>query len=232
MVTTFDPSLLFVILGDIDRFGHADLTGTTLKVSRPLALADTDQQVKRFVDHLKATGKWAHSIVIVLADHSMDWSLPHQFISLSARSRTTRSWPARSDRPERWRRTALLARRRVAEGDGDQEDDRDRRGHHRRPGSPRPGRDPGVAARTERGRRDRLLQGRVTVHRPVADLNPIPGNHGAPATQADPFFVSGGHPVCRGEALVRARHHGGRGSLGRFFQLSAPRGRWDGISRL
>src|SRR3546814_3961304 len=31
MVTTHDPELMFVNLGDVDRVGHADLTGTTLQ---------------------------------------------------------------------------------------------------------------------------------------------------------------------------------------------------------
>ena len=68
-----DPSLMFVNLGDIDRFGHGDLTGTTLQVARRLALADTDRQVSRFVDLLRSSGRWKNSVVIVLADHSMDW---------------------------------------------------------------------------------------------------------------------------------------------------------------
>ena len=58
MVDEFDPDLVFVNLGDIDRVGHSDLTGTTLKAARTAALASTDLQVGRFVDMLKNTGRW------------------------------------------------------------------------------------------------------------------------------------------------------------------------------
>ena len=107
----FDPSLMFVNLGDIDRFGHADLTGTTLQVARRLALADTDLQVQRFVDALKASGAWEHAVVIVLADHSMDWSTPGQ---RDQPGRAARGRPAarrqRADRRQRRRRPPLLDR--------------------------------------------------------------------------------------------------------------------------
>ena len=45
MLDDYDPHLMFVNLGDIDRFGHADLTGGSLKVLRRLALASTDALV-------------------------------------------------------------------------------------------------------------------------------------------------------------------------------------------
>ena len=35
MLDEFDPSLMFVNLGDIDRFGHADLTARTLQARPP-----------------------------------------------------------------------------------------------------------------------------------------------------------------------------------------------------
>eukprot|EP01031_Cornospumella_fuschlensis_P018292 gene18292-22384_t len=80
MVEELDPHLMFVNLGDIDRFGHTDFTGTTVRLARKLALVDTDLLVGRFVDMLKSTGRWDDSIVIVLADHSMDWSRPDRVI--------------------------------------------------------------------------------------------------------------------------------------------------------
>ena len=84
MVDAADPDLMFVNLGDIDRFGRADPTGATpLQVARRLALAGTDLQVGRFVDHLVATGRWERSVLVLLADHSMDWSTPQAAISLA-----------------------------------------------------------------------------------------------------------------------------------------------------
>ena len=40
MVEELDPHLVFVNLGDIDRFGHADLTGDDVRLARQLALAE------------------------------------------------------------------------------------------------------------------------------------------------------------------------------------------------
>ena len=36
MIEEMDPNLVFVNLGDIDRFGHADFTGTTVQAQRRL----------------------------------------------------------------------------------------------------------------------------------------------------------------------------------------------------
>ena len=83
MVEEFDPDLVFVNLGDVDRVGHSDLTGTTLKAARTAALASTNVQIGRFVDLLKSSGRWSSAMVIVLADHSMDWSVPQNTISLT-----------------------------------------------------------------------------------------------------------------------------------------------------
>ncbi len=84
MIEEFDPNLVFVNLGDVDRMGHADVTGPVdLRAMRQAALADTDAQVSRLVDLLKSSGRWKDSVVIVLADHSMDWSNPDKVISLT-----------------------------------------------------------------------------------------------------------------------------------------------------
>ena len=83
MVERFDPNLVFVNLGDCDRVGHSDLTGTTLQAARQAALVDVDTQVGRFVDLLRSSGRWEHSVVLVLADHSMDWSRPDRLVSLA-----------------------------------------------------------------------------------------------------------------------------------------------------
>ena len=72
MVNSADPDLLFANFGDVDRIGHADITGTTVQAARTAALASADLQVGRLVDHLVATGRWSTSVLVVLADHSMD----------------------------------------------------------------------------------------------------------------------------------------------------------------
>lgn len=236
MVTKFDPNLLFVNLGDIDRFGHADLTGvTSLKVTRNLALGGTDQQVKRFVNHLKKTGKWESSIVIVLADHSMDWSLLHKLISLAGPLDEDPLLKGKVEIAQNggaellyWRgpaaqRTQAIARMRsIAQ------------------------RTKGVLAAYDRKATPSLRLGpnagdvvvyckagwRFTDPTPLS--NPIPGNHGHPATQPIPFFISGGHPSVpkRKASPSLATTVDVAPTLGKFFGLKAPSGRWDGIARL
>jgi len=69
---------------------------------------------------------------------------------------------------------------------------------------------------------------------PYPQSNPIPGNHGHPATRPIPFFISGGHPIVprNQRSAAEARTVDVAPTLGRFFGLHAPRGAWDGRSRL
>ena len=84
-IDAHDPRFAFVNLGDIDRMGHVDVTGAGPRpVARTVVLADTDRQLGRVVDHLRDTGRWGRSVLILLADHSMDWSVPHQVVSVRA----------------------------------------------------------------------------------------------------------------------------------------------------
>ena len=235
MVTTFDPDLVFVNLGDIDRFGHADITGTTLRAARSLALTDTDQQVKRFIDHLKATGRWASSIVIVLADHSMDWSTPDKFVSLSGALGADPLLAGKVEIAQNggaellyWRGSAadkasavarMLAIARAT---------------------------PGVLEAHDRAATSSLRlgpnAGEVVVYckagwrftDPSQVSNPIPGNHGHPATRPIPFFIAGGHPIVPAGTASSAVAHtvDVAPTLGTFFGLKAPSGSWDGSSRL
>lgn len=195
MVDETDPDLVFVNLGDVDRVGHADLTGTSLGVLRAAALSATDHYVGRFVSELRESGRWDSSVIMVVADHSMDWSHGHKLISLQG--------PLEVDK-------ALTGKVAIAQNGG--ADLLSFTG----PAAERPA----AVARM----RDIALatSGVLSVHRPeelrlapdCADLvvycragwrfsdptpvsNPIPGNHGHPATEPIPFFVSGGHPRVR-----------------------------------
>ena len=60
MLDEVDPHLMFVNLGDIDRFGHSDLTGPLgIKAARRAALADTDdpgRPVRRRAQVVAAAG--------------------------------------------------------------------------------------------------------------------------------------------------------------------------------
>ncbi|GAA4698836.1 alkaline phosphatase family protein [Nocardioides conyzicola] len=235
MLEDFDPNLMFVNLGDIDRFGHADITGPLgLKATRRAALADTDAQVGRFIDALHDQGKWSHSIVIVLADHSMDWSTPDHVISLTA--------PLAAD-------PLLAGKVQIADNGGadllywtgpaSQRADAVRR--MRRIARAQPG------VLSAHDRRERTLRlgpqaGDVVVFCKAgwrfsdpdpATSNPIPGNHGHPATRAIPFFIAGGHSVVRRRADTRvARTVDVAPTLASFFKAGHPRGGYDGRALL
>lgn len=231
-----DPDFMFVNLGDIDRMGHSDLTGTTVVAARAAALADTDLQVTRLVNAIKGVpGRWESSMLVFLADHSMDWSLPHKLVSLA---------PVFEASP-------LLAGR-VAIADNGGADlcywtgpDADR-----------------AAAIEEMLRLSRAHEGVLEAHDvaatpelrlgpeagdvlvscrsgwrfsdPSATSNPVPGNHGHPATYPIPFFLAGGHPIVpRGTASsVQAFTIDVAPTVAAFFGISAPAEGWDGTSRL
>jgi predicted AlkP superfamily pyrophosphatase or phosphodiesterase len=230
MLEELDPDLMFVNLGDIDRFGHADLTGTSLRLTRRLALADTDAQVGRFVDALHQQDTWRDSVVVVLADHSMDWSTPGNVVSLA---------PLLAADP------LLAGQVQIADnggadllywtGDPALLDDAVRRMREIARAQP------GVLAAHDR--RQPFLRlgpeaGDVVVYcragwrfsDPDLFANPIPGNHGHPATRAIPFFLTGGHPVVRkGRVSTRmARTVDVAPTLAAYFGVGSPRGGYDG----
>jgi arylsulfatase A-like enzyme len=231
MVDGPDPDLVFVNFGDTDRVGHSDLTGTSLRAGRTLALADTDLQVGRFVDHLRRTGRWERSVVVVLADHSMDWSLPTAVVSVDA---------ILGDRPD------LRGSIQIAQNGG---------ADLLYWTGPSGGREAGLA---EVRRLVAAHPGVLSVHEPAelrlgveaGDLvaycragwrftdptplsNPIPGNHGHPVTEPIPFLVAGGHPtVRRGVVLgAPARTVDVAPTVGALFGLGAPLGGYDGTAR-
>ncbi len=231
MVDAVDPDLVLVNFGDTDRVGHSDLTGTTLQVARRLALANTDLQIGRFVAHLQDTGRWTSSVLLVLADHSMDWSLPHRIVSVDAILQT---------RPD-LRSSLAIAQNGGADllywiGPGAQrraglaEVSRLVAAHPgvlsvRPPGELRLGREAGdLVAYCRPG-------WRFTDPTPVS--NPIPGNHGHPVTEPIPFLVSGGHPAVRRGAVLRApaRTVDVAPTVGALFRLGPPRGGYDGTAR-
>jgi hypothetical protein len=63
--------------------------------------------------------------------------------------------------------------------------------------------------------------------------NPIPGNHGHPATEQIPFVISGGHPaVARGQVSPAPAHTMDVApTVAALFGLAAPDGGWDGQAR-
>lgn len=235
MVEEFDPNLVFVNLGDIDRVGHSDLTGTTLRVARDAALLQTDTLVGQFLDSLRAGPRWEDTMVIVLADHSMDWSIPTNVISLQA--------PLEADPmlagkfvigdnggadlvywtgPAREREKAIKRIIDIASETEGVLKAWDRRTPWLRLG-PEAGE---VVVFCEAG-------WRFSDPDPVTS-NPIPGNHGHPATRSIPFFIGGGHPaVERGRVSPKhARTIDVAPTVMRFFGMPTPKRRYDGKVRI
>ena len=236
MVDEFDPDMMFVNLGDVDRLGHSDVTGTTLELARETALADTNVQVERFLDHLKEVpGRWESALVVVLADHSMDWSLPQQTVSLKAAFDQATDLTGHFEIAQNggadlvyWtgsastRAAALAKMRTLALAT------------------------PGVfqahvidqtpSLRLDAKAGDLLVYCKAgwRFSDPQPTSNPIPGNHGHPATEPIPFFLGGGSPVvARGVARSdRAHTMDVAPTLGAYYGLKAPSTGWEGVSRL
>jgi hypothetical protein len=238
IVEEFDPHLVFVNLGDVDRVGHTDLTGgLSLELLRRTALVATDLQVKRFVDMLKSTGRWERSLVVVLADHSMDWSLPHKVVSLSS--------PFAAD-------PLLKGKVAVAQNGGANLVYWTGPASQRQAGVDRivaiAKAQAGVLGVYDRARVPSLRLGAnagdVVVYcragwrfsDPHVLANPIPGNHGHPTTEPIPFFLAGGHPaVPRGRTSpLVATTVDVTPTVAHFLGLPFPTGRWawDGRSLL
>lgn len=237
MVTDYDPHLLFVNLGDIDRFGHTDVTGPLgVRALRRLALVQTDTLIGQFVELLKEQGHWEHSMLIVLADHSMDWSRPDRVISLAGpldddaflRGKVQIADNGGADLlywtgPRSQREEAVRRMRRIASRVAGVHSTHDRRADWLRLG-PEAG---DVVAFAQQG-------WRFSDPDPITS-NPIPGNHGHLVTRSIPFFISGGHPaVPRRRASSSVAHTVDVApTVADFFGLrGTPGGGWDGRSRL
>jgi hypothetical protein len=68
---------------------------------------------------------------------------------------------------------------------------------------------------------------------PYVVSNPIPGNHGHPATEPIPFFISGGSPLVAPGTVSSepARTADVAPTIGTIYGLKAPNGGYDGTSR-
>ncbi len=237
MIDEFDPAMMFVNLGDVDRVGHSDLTGTTLKAARTAALASTNLQVGRFVDKLKSTGTWASSMIIVLADHSMDWSLPQQTISLTSAFDADPTltgnfeiaqnggadlvyWtgPASGRSGRVWRRCARIALATAG----------------RLPGPPVIDQTPSLRLGPEGRRPAGVVQGRLAVQRPRPAEQPDPRQPRPPGHRADPVLHRGWRSSVKKGVARSAKAHtmDVAPTLGAYFGVKAPGSGWEGTSRL
>ena len=199
-ITDHAPRFTFVNLGDMDRFGHMDLSGTSLRVARNQAIYNSDHKLWDLEQFLRSTGRWERSVLIVLSDHGMDWSEPLRLISAAGAidadpvlrgsfgiaqnggaDTFTYLGPAGD-------RDAALARLREVVGT--------------LPGVNR------LYNPSELSLGDRAGDLVATCHQgwrfsdPTPFSNPIPGNHGHEVTKGIPFFISGGHAVVRRGQVV------------------------------
>ncbi len=237
MLESLDPHLMFVNLGDIDRVGHSDFTGPLgVKAARRLALSETDAQVGRFIDALHDAGTWEDSMIIVLADHSMDWSRPDRVVTLQGpmdddpflAGKVVIADNGGADLlywtgPKAQTEEAIKRMRAVARRVPGVHSIHDRRSDWMRLG-PEAG---DLVVFCKAG-------WRFSDPNPVSS-NPIPGNHGHQATRSIPFFISGGHPmVPRRQASDTVAHtHDVAPTVAHFFGMRGrPRGGWDGRTRL
>ena len=116
MVEDLDPHLMFVNLGDIDRYGHTDFTGPLGGQGAAPARAGQDRHLRRPVRRpcSSRAARGATRCSIVLADHSMDWSTTGN-VGQPGRRRSTEDPLLRgrvADRRQRRRRPPLLDRSR------------------------------------------------------------------------------------------------------------------------
>ena len=199
-ITDHAPRFTFVNLGDMDRFGHMDLSGTSLRLARNQAIYNSDHKLWDLEQFLRSTGRWERSVIIVLADHGMDWSEPLRLISAAGAidadpALRGRFGIAQNGGADTFAylgpasdRGAALARLREVVG--------------ALPGVNRLY-DPSELSLGERG--GDLV---ATCHPgwrfsdPTPFSNPIPGNHGHEVTLGIPFFISGGHAVVRRGQVV------------------------------
>ncbi len=231
MIDRFDPNLVFVNLGDVDRVGHSDLSGPVLQGARKAALASSDVQIGRFVDHLRATGRWRNSVVVVLADHSMDWSLVTNLVSvaqiLSSRPDLRDSVQIGQNGgadliywigPEAGRAAGLAEIRQLVTA---------------HPGVLSVQSPPELRLGPEAGDLVCFTRAGWRFSDTTPFSNPLPGNHGHPVTEPIPFLVSGGHPTVRRGAVSSepARTVDVAPTVGTLFGLPAPTGGYDGTAR-
>ncbi|SDI03300.1 Predicted pyrophosphatase or phosphodiesterase, AlkP superfamily [Arthrobacter subterraneus] len=231
MVDAADPDLVFTNLGDVDRMGHSDLSGTTLQAARTAALASTDRQVGRFIDHLTATGKWDTSVLLVLADHSMDWSIPTNVISVDLILREREDLRSQVVIAQNGGADLLYWTGPAASRDSGLAEVSSLVAAH-----------PGVLAVAdpsslrlgpEAGDLIATCRAGWRFSDPYVVSNPIPGNHGHPATEPIPFFISGGSPRVRAGVVSseQARTIDVAPTLGFLFGMNAPAGGYDGTAR-
>jgi arylsulfatase A-like enzyme len=188
-------------------------------------------QVGRFIDPLKSPGKWESSVVMVLADHSMDWSIPTNVISVDL---------ILQSRPD-LQNSIAIAQNGGADllyWTGSEADSTAGLAAVERLVSAHEGelsvnRPADLRLGTEAGDLLAFCRAGWRFSDPYVASNPIPGNHGHPATEPVPFFISGGSPlVAKGTVSSEAaRTADVAPTIGGIYGLKPPAGGYDGTAR-
>jgi ectonucleotide pyrophosphatase/phosphodiesterase family member 5 len=228
-----DPDFAFISLGDVDRSGHSDPTGETLLPAfRTAVLTQTDQQIGRLVDHLVRDGRWSSTVLIVTADHSMDWSLPNRIVSLRS---------AYDSDPD------VAGSYEIGQNGGAgllyfTGDDADKRDHvvarmrdiarsMEGVAAVRPTADPELRLGGKAGDLAVFIEPGWRFTDPDAWSNPIPGNHGHLVTLDIPFLVTGGSELVRHGTIVRdamASNLDIAPTVAALFRVDPPSGGYEG----
>ena len=81
----WDPPMFGVAtLADVAETGRIDASGVTGAAAlRAAALANTDAQIRMFVEGLRSIDAWRSTILFVVSDHGTDWSLPSSFVDVT-----------------------------------------------------------------------------------------------------------------------------------------------------
>jgi len=78
------PQFGLLSLGDGAEAGSIDPAGVAgISPARLAVLAHADAQIRYLIENLKALDFWKDTILFVVSDHGMDWSLPGGFVSLT-----------------------------------------------------------------------------------------------------------------------------------------------------
>jgi hypothetical protein len=201
---------LFVNLGDVDRTGHVDETGATgTPIARYAALADTDTLVGQLVDDLDAAGRWDTTVMFIVSDHGMDWSTPDKLVNLAGtfepglfavqNGGTADVYVVDPADPEADAKLAA-ARMTALMHEGVEA------AWYREANAIDPGEDrlipASLGARHENiGDLVILAKEGWRISEPGQTDNPLPGNHGHPATFHNTFLVTGGLLALRSQTV-------------------------------
>jgi hypothetical protein len=206
-----NADFMFINLGQVDRTGHVDETGITgVPLLRNAVMIETDLQIQRFLQALQAAGRLERSVIFIVSDHGMDWSIPLNFINTSGVVEPLGLFPIQNGGTDSYfltnpndplrdsklmlARTALLALPGIEDV------------WYREFNAA----DPGI---------ETLLPAHFQArHENIGDLvasaepgyrfsepdptgNPIPGNHAHKVTLHNTFMVGGGAPFVRAQAI-------------------------------